>query len=114
VSEQAWFERLKALRKGAGLRQEDVAKHLGVARTTYLYIEAGVRPPDYEELTKIAALYGLSVDEVFSIEITREPEPTLERQWVCITSKEAKLLQLVRADDLRGAMESLLEVITGS
>lgn len=113
MGEQVWHNRLKELRKGAGMRQEDVAAHLGVARTTYLYIEAGVRPPDADELVRLAALYGIPTDELLSMPISREPMPRLTRSWASISADEAKLLQSVRADDLRGALLCLIDMGIG-
>lgn len=108
-----WYVRLKELRKGAGLRQEDVAAHLGIGRTTYLYIEAGVRPPDTDELVKLSALYGIPAQDLLTMVIDREPRPDLQRSWLCVTADEARLLQAVRADDLRGAVQCVLDMMDG-
>lgn len=55
-------DRLTQLRKRKNLRQEDVAKKLGIARTTYAMYEQGNRQPDYDTLKIIGELYDVSLD----------------------------------------------------
>ncbi|MEK4233251.1 helix-turn-helix transcriptional regulator [Anoxybacillus sp. FSL W8-0703] len=55
-------DRLQELRNEMKLRQEDVAKKIGVGRTTYAMYEQGKREPDYETLLKIANFFGVSID----------------------------------------------------
>ncbi|MDF9482603.1 helix-turn-helix transcriptional regulator [Bacillus cereus] len=54
--------KLHSLRKERKLRQEDMAKHLGIARTTYAMYEQGNREPDYTTLQKLADFFNVSVD----------------------------------------------------
>ncbi|MBD8075416.1 MULTISPECIES: helix-turn-helix domain-containing protein [Bacillus cereus group] len=54
--------RLHALRKERKLRQEDMAKQLGIARTTYAMYEQGNREPDYNTLIKLATFFEVSID----------------------------------------------------
>ena len=56
---------VKRLRKEAGLRQEDLARELGVTRQTILAIENDKYNPTLELAMKIAVLLGLHVDEIF-------------------------------------------------
>jgi|AGTN01.1.fsa_nt_gi Predicted transcriptional regulators len=56
------MNRLKVLRLQKKLYQRDIAKHLNVAPTTYLYWEKGVTEPSQEALIKLAEFYGVSVD----------------------------------------------------
>lgn len=55
-------ERLKTLRKEAGLTQEEVAKKLGISRPAYTYWEKGEKRPTPDKLTQIASLFGVSTD----------------------------------------------------
>lgn len=50
-------DRLIQLRKEKKLRQKDVAKKIGVARTTYAMYEQGQRSPDYDTLQRIADFF---------------------------------------------------------
>ncbi|PFI17421.1 helix-turn-helix domain-containing protein [Bacillus cereus] len=54
--------KINFLRKERKLRQEDMAKHLGIARTTYAMYEQGNREPDYNTLQKLADFFNVSVD----------------------------------------------------
>lgn len=54
--------RLKNLRTKRNITQSDLAKRIGVARTTYAMYEQGKREPDYDTLQKIANFYEVSID----------------------------------------------------
>lgn len=55
-------ERLTKLRKNTKLTQGELAKKLGIPRTTYSNYENGNRQPDYETLLKIAEFFDVSTD----------------------------------------------------
>lgn len=57
-------ERLRQQRTLRKLRQEDVAREIGVARTTYAMYEQNSREPDNETLQKLADFFGVSVDYI--------------------------------------------------
>jgi putative transcriptional regulator len=59
---------IRNLRKQAGLRQEDIAKKLGVTRQTVIAIENGKYNPTLELAIKIARLFKLSVEEIFYLD----------------------------------------------
>lgn len=50
-------DRLREARKYLGLKQEDVAAHLGLPRTALVDIESGQRRVEAIELTRLAKLY---------------------------------------------------------
>jgi len=54
---QVLSERLKEAREYVGLKQEDVAKKLGIPRSALSNIEAGTRKVDAIELARLAKLY---------------------------------------------------------
>jgi transcriptional regulator with XRE-family HTH domain len=54
---QALGERLREAREYMGLKQEEVAKHLGIPRSALSNVEAGQRKIDALELTRLAKLY---------------------------------------------------------
>lgn len=60
--------RVKRLRKQAGLRQEDLAKELGVSRQTIIAIENDKYNPTLELAMKMARRLDLHVDEIFWLE----------------------------------------------
>ncbi len=55
-------ERLKALRKEYGKRQEDMAKLLNVQRSTYGEYERGKILPPVNKIKTLADYFGVSVD----------------------------------------------------
>ena len=59
---------VKQLRKQAGLRQEDMAKELGVSRQTIIAVENDKYNPTLELAMKIARLLGLHVDDIFFLD----------------------------------------------
>ena len=59
---------VKKLRKEAGLRQENMAKELGVNRQTIIAIENDKYNPTLELAIKIARLLQLRVEEIFFLD----------------------------------------------
>ena len=57
-------EQMRALRKHRGLTQEQVAKALGIDRSSYTYYEIGKTEPSIESLLKIAKLFGVTVHDL--------------------------------------------------
>lgn len=55
-------ERLKNLRKEAGLTQVDVAEKLGISQPAYASWERGVKKPTQDNLVKIAQVLNVSID----------------------------------------------------
>lgn len=56
--------RLRELRLAKKLKQEDVSRHIGIARTTYAMYEQNNRQPDNETLIKLAVFFGVTVDHL--------------------------------------------------
>lgn len=54
--------KLKTLRKGRKLTQEQVAEMLGITRATVSNYEVGRRSPHISELKRIADFYGVGLD----------------------------------------------------
>lgn len=60
--------KIKQLRKAAGLRQEDMAKMLDVSRQTIIAIENDKYNPTLELAMKIAKLLKMHVENIFSLD----------------------------------------------
>ena len=74
-------ERLKSLRKQAGLTQVDVAEELGISQPAYASWERGTKKPTQENLVKIAQILNVKVDYLvgnFSEEITNNKLEDIE------------------------------------
>lgn len=61
---------LKNLRVQRGMSQSDLARLLGVARTTVSSYENGSRNPDNETLIRIATCFQVSLDYLLGIDIS--------------------------------------------
>ncbi len=62
-------KKLRTLRKQAELTQKELAQKLGVSRQAVTKWERGAGLPDVDNLPKIAALFGISVDELLDYKI---------------------------------------------
>jgi putative transcriptional regulator len=60
--------KIKALRKELGLRQEDVANRVGVTRQTIIAIENDRYNPSLELAMKLAKLLNTPVEEIFQLD----------------------------------------------
>jgi len=81
-------DRLRNLREKKGLSQYEMARRLGMARTTYTGYELGIREPDNETLKKLARFFDVSVD--YLVGNSDDPTPPGE------TSEEVDIRQLIR------------------
>lgn len=64
-------ERLKELRHGQKLTQQQLAVRLGVAKSVVSYYESGDRFPSYDVLIKIAHTFHTTTDYLLGIERDR-------------------------------------------
>jgi transcriptional regulator with XRE-family HTH domain len=62
--------RLKELRLAKGLKQEEVAKMLGIGRTAYGAYEIEDNIPPLNKLLQLANFYGVSMDYILYNEAT--------------------------------------------
>ena len=62
-------DRIKALRKSRGYRQEDLAAALGVSRQTIIAIENDKYNPTLELAMKLARYLETTVEELFQLEV---------------------------------------------
>ena len=60
--------RIEAIRKERGIRQEDFAKSMGVSRQTISSLETGRYNPSIFLAYKIARYFGMTIEEVFIFE----------------------------------------------
>jgi len=60
-------DKIKVLREKAGLSQQEVAKTVGVAKSTYSLYEAGKREPDVLKIKAIALALNTTPDDLLDI-----------------------------------------------
>lgn len=63
--------KLKTLRKGEKLTQQQLANRLGVAKSVVSYYESGNRFPSYDVLIKIAHIFHTTTDYLLDVERKR-------------------------------------------
>lgn len=71
-------ERLKKLRKDAGLTQVDVAEKLGISQPAYASWERGIKKPTQENLIKLSKILYVSVDYLLGNTERKETNDVLE------------------------------------
>lgn len=62
---------IKQLRKAAGLRQEDLAKQVGVSRQTIIAVENNKYDPTLELAMKLAIALDKKVEDIFFLNWTK-------------------------------------------
>ncbi|MGX2947167.1 helix-turn-helix domain-containing protein [Enterococcus alishanensis] len=76
-------KRLKELRKEKShLTQLDMAKYLGVAKTTYASYEQGKRTPDVEIQNKIADYFDVTLDYLHGREQKKQPNLSPQQKTI--------------------------------
>ncbi len=66
-------KRLRALREGKGRKQADIAKVLGVSRTTYTQYETEKSEPDLETVKNLAEYFETTTDYLLGKSDTSTP-----------------------------------------
>ena len=69
---------IKKIREERGLKQIDVASHIGVDKSAYSKIEKGLRNVAIEELQKMASLFNLTIDQIVNFEGQIPKEVTIQ------------------------------------
>ena len=107
----AFHDRLKQARKNAGMTQEDAAKLLGVAKSTYSGYETGKSEPSMKAIADMMRFFAVSADWLWQDETAEQfenerPNPPARpsitdrnygRQFECIGVEEKELLTLYRS-----------------
>jgi len=60
--------KIEMIRKERGIRQEELAKQMGVSRQTISSLETGRYNPSVFLAYKIARFFGMTIEEVFVFE----------------------------------------------
>jgi len=68
-------EALKRLRKKIGLKQDDLARMIGVERSTVANWERGAKQPSLDTLLRLSEILGVSLDELAGTARNTAPLP---------------------------------------
>ncbi len=66
--------RIEAIRKERGIRQEELAQILGVSRQTISSLETGRYNPSIFLAHKIASYFGMTIEDVFIFDDAEQEE----------------------------------------
>lgn len=102
------MERLKLLREKKGVLQKDVAKFLGVDRTTYVKYERGGTEPNNEMLLKLADYFNVSVDYLLGKE-KNSPENSEEFEESVAFNRNGKKVVYKISKDKIDLLETLVK-----
>lgn len=109
----AYTNKLKELRKKRNLRQQDIANHLSVAKSTYSYWENGKIEISNENLFKLSAFFDVTIDYLLGnsdIPTLPTTDSNLKEQ----TLKEALALKGVKGTEHIKMLEDIIEMMAKS
>lgn len=89
-------DNIKAIREEKGLKQIEVATHIGVDKSAYSKIEKGQRALTVEELQKMAQLFHLSTDQILQYDGDLPTEVVIEDKSA---AEQLRLLQQLDNED---------------
>ncbi len=69
------IDNIRNIRKLSKLTQSEFANKLGIGRTVLSNIEIGVTKPDIDIISKIAQFHGISMDDLYNLEISYDAIP---------------------------------------
>lgn len=71
-------DNIKAIREEKGLKQIEVAEHIGVDKSAYSKIEKGLRALTVDELQKMAQLFNMTTDQIINYDGKMPKEVVIE------------------------------------
>ena len=102
-------DNIKAIRAEKGLKQIEVADHIGVDKSAYSKIEKGQRNITVVELQKMAALFNISMDDIVNFEGKIPQEVTLEDKT---TVEQINLIQQLDDEDRKTVFSIIDKMLT--
>lgn len=100
-------DRLKDVRKNAGLTQAQLSEKLGITAQSYSQYETGKRNPKSETVQKIAKALGVDVDV---LNPTKEERELFEKAANSITDEQKYKIEEKRLSNLIKHKEKMLNI----
>lgn len=100
-------DRLKDVRKNAGLTQAQLSEKLGITAQSYSQYETGKRNPKSETVQKIAKALGVDVDV---LRPTKEEKELFEKAAKSITDEQKYKIEEKRLSNLIKHKEKMLNI----
>lgn len=103
--------RIRALRREAGLTQREAAERIGVTYRTYQNYEAGASTPSSAVLSKLSSLFGISMDMLSSGIASPETEQTENKELAALLGEMQALFKggKLRDEDKKYVIDALTE-----
>jgi len=102
-------KRLKNIREHFNMKQEELAKHLGISRSSVSQIENNERKISADELMKLAKIFNISIDYLLDLE--KPPEVILEEGPLKEKKRKQDIRINVPVENLKKFREVLLYIL---
>jgi transcriptional regulator with XRE-family HTH domain len=102
-------DNIKAIREEKGLKQIEVASHIGVDKSAYSKIEKGQRSLTVDELQKMAQLFNLSTDQIINYDGKMPREVVIEDKTAV---EQMRLIQQLDEEDKQTIFKLIDKMLT--
>jgi transcriptional regulator with XRE-family HTH domain len=113
LSQKQVGQRIAELRKLKGLSQEDLAKSVGISRSSLAQMELGKRSMDVLELQKISQVLGFSLDDFMSDDFSAIQELGAEGESEPEKAQERISVPTLQVNKFRNVLLYILERCAG-
>lgn len=100
---------IKNIREEKGLKQIEVATHIGVDKSAYSKIEKGSRALTVEELQKMAQLFNMTTDQIIHYDGKIPKEVVIEDKTAV---EQMRLIQQLDEDDRQTIFKLIDKMLT--
>ncbi len=102
-------DNIKAIREEKGLKQIEVANHIGVDKSAYSKIEKGSRALTVEELQKMAQLFNMATDQIINHDGKIPQEVVIEDKTAV---EQLRLIQQLDEEDRQTIFKLIDKMLT--
>jgi transcriptional regulator with XRE-family HTH domain len=102
-------DNIKNIREEKGLKQIEVANHIGVDKSAYSKIEKGLRSLTVEELQKIAQLFNMTTDQILNYDGKVPKEVVVEDKTAI---EQMRLIQQLDEEDRQTIFRLIEKMLT--
>lgn len=108
-------DKIKGHRTLLGLTQEELAKKVGVGKTTISNYEVGLRSPKKPQMIKLSKVFGISIDDFFPSVNSQNNNPFSDISSLAkLTEQQQKLLLKLSRLNLDNIIVDTAEIMSKS
>jgi transcriptional regulator with XRE-family HTH domain len=100
---------IKAIREEKGLKQIEIANHIGVDKSAYSKIEKDLRALTVDELQKMAQLFNMTTDQIINYDGKIPKEVVIEDKTAV---EQMRLIQQLDEDDKQTIFKLIDKMLT--